>query len=121
MVAKQSDARPVRVDDVDNRGQLHNEYINAQLVVGQHYSLPRQERVEADDGGATTVREVMYHFEVLQKPYRLHRVRTLHTVASADDPSLKAPLAVETQPEVVRGEGPDVAVHPHRTICLSIW
>ena len=101
-VCRQGNIRLVQRIPAGTRQAMYDEYIAAQLQAGRHFLIPLQEQVEQDLGSEPVMQEKPYHFEVLSIAYGRSRMKALHTVESADDPSLFASLAVEVQPATVR-------------------
>ena len=110
IVTRQVPPRPVIPLATSNQEQMQNEYIRAQLSVGNHYVIPCTQPVGADGGVRPGEAVDPFYFEVLNMQHGTSRTHTMHTVESADDLSLTAPLAVEIQPMTpMVAAGPDTA------------
>ena len=74
--------------------QLHNEYMNALVQPGNHYSVQQEVPASSDDAEATPKQEEV-HFKLINVVTAQTRPHTMHTVTSADEVEQFAPVAWE--------------------------
>lgn len=77
--------------------RLQQEYLVSVLRPLEYYSVPYRSQ-EPDVNGELAVREAICYFQVLAVAHGRSRPRLMHTVQSADDISMAAPLAFHIQP-----------------------
>ena len=90
------EGRPVDVDTGNAEVQLQNEYLNTVLVPNANFGLYKTVNRANEDGTTTEVRQREY-FTVINTMGTKHRLKMMHTFASADDVAQNAPFAMEVQ------------------------
>ena len=129
MVRKQEVQGPVLPDtEKDTTTQLRNEYMQAQVNVGVHYSVDGPGDPVDVTGGAADEPEISEqivavqappvqrrHFEVLQIAHSHSRAHVMHTCESAEDTALVAPLAFQVVFEAERTPAEDEQI-PRGTV-----
>jgi hypothetical protein len=91
---REREPRPVQTEQAGTEQQLHNEYMLATAVPGTQYSVRRPQPL-ADEAGRVHHDEQEVHFKLLNVSSSHSRLHIMHTVESADDVQLAAPLAWE--------------------------
>jgi len=107
IVAPSETARPVVPDEIDNKGVCENEYLRGLMQLGERYTLrvPRDEPGERPNEVRTVDEPI--HFHLLGLSWGGHRPKLIHTVTSADNAALNAPMAMEILPHTERQRDPD--------------
>ena len=88
--------RPVDTIVPTTNDKLRNEYLRAVLRPGVHYAVDQRVDDILDDGTRGPVERRTF-FQVISVWTGNSREHTMHTVLSADDIQLRAPLVIEVQ------------------------